>query len=171
MKLKIVPFEKIPQEVLEAIKEELKIAFRIFPEISSPIGLPKEFYNPYRHQYLAPQLLRFLEDEFKGRVLGVTREDLYTGDLNFIFGQAQLNGRVAIISICRLDPTFYKKDENKRLLIERAVKEAIHEVGHMVFGLTHCKNPECVMSFSNTIFDVDRKTKELCEKCRAKIRL
>jgi archaemetzincin len=79
-----------------------------------------------------------------------------------------MHGNVAIISIHRLNPSFYGKPPDKQLLIERAVKEAVHEVGHMLLGLQHCDQPNCVMSFSNTIFDVDRKTKELCEKCRRK---
>ncbi|MDI6798726.1 MAG: archaemetzincin family Zn-dependent metalloprotease [Candidatus Aenigmarchaeota archaeon] len=168
MRLQIVPFGEIPTEVLSAISEELELSFRIFSDISEPKGLPKEYYNPYRHQYVAPQILDFLFEEFKGRVLAVTDQDLFAEDLNFVFGQAQMNGRVAVISICRLNPTFYRQAFNKKLLIERAVKEAVHEVGHMAFGLTHCPDPNCVMSFSNTIFDVDRKSKEVCKSCKRK---
>ncbi|MCS7106475.1 MAG: matrixin family metalloprotease, partial [Candidatus Aenigmarchaeota archaeon] len=63
-----------------------------------------------------------------------------------------------------------KQAYNEEVLIKRAVKEAIHEMGH-VLGLKHCENPECVMSFSNTVFDVDRKTKNLCEKCKKQLKI
>jgi archaemetzincin len=165
--LRIIPFGRIPKEVLEEISKELRYPFKILSDILEPRELPKEFYNTLRNQYLAEPILDFLLKNFKGNVLAVTDYDLYAEGLNFIFGQAQLNGRVAIISIYRLDPKFYKQ-EDKNLLIKRAVKEAVHEIGHALFGLMHCDNPKCVMSFSNTIFDVDRKSKELCKKCKEK---
>lgn len=165
--LRIIPFGKIPKEVLEEISEELRYPFKILSDILEPRELPKEFYNALRDRCLAEPILDFLLKTFKGNALAVTDKDLYAEGLNFIFGQAQLNGRFAIISICRLNPKIYQQP-NGNLLIKRAVKEAIHEVGHALFGLTHCTNPKCVMSFSNTILDVDRKSKELCKKCEEK---
>jgi archaemetzincin len=170
MKLRIIPFGKVPEKVLNKVKDELRDAFGFISEILPEKGLPKEYYNPYRHQYLAPQILDFISRNFKGRTLGITDQDLYAEDLNFVFGQAQLNGNVAIVSIARLNPEFYKQPFNEELLIERAVKESIHEMGH-VLGLRHCQNPECVMSFSNTVIDVDRKTKNVCSKCRAQLKI
>jgi len=167
--LRIMPFGNVPDYILAAISEELRVSLNLMTEISEPRGLPKEFYNPIRGQYLAEKVLDFIYQKFKGNILAVSTEDLYAEGLNFVFGQAELPGRVCIISLCRLNPKFYRQPENKSLFIERAVKEAKHEVCHALFGLRHCEDPNCVMSFSNTIFDVDRKSKELCEKCKRKI--
>jgi len=167
--LRIIPFGNVPEDVLNAISEELRASLNIMTEISEPRGLPKEFYNSLRHQYNAEKILDFLSQKFSGKILAVSSEDLYAEGLNFVFGQAELPGRVCIVSIHRLDPKFYREPENKSLLIERAVKEAKHEVCHALFGLTHCENKNCVMSFSNTIFEVDRKSKDLCNKCKVKI--
>jgi len=158
-------FGEIPKEILDAISGELR-NLRIVCDVSEPLGIPKEFYNQFRHQYLSDEVLDFLSRRFKGNILAITDEDLYSKELNFIFGQAELPGRVAIISIARLNPTFYKQSANNDLLTERAVKESVHEIGHALFALRHCENLKCVMSFSNTIFDVDRKSKDLCEICR-----
>ena len=171
MTLKIMPFGEVPKEVLNAIEEELRYSFNVISDVSEPLGLPKEFYNNLRHQFLSNRILDFIANRFKGRILAVTDEDLYSEEMNFVFGQAELPGRVAIISICRLNPTFYRQTPNRDLLIERSVKEAVHEFCHSIHGMSHCQNPKCVMSFSNTVFDVDRKNKNLCEECKLRIGL
>jgi archaemetzincin len=84
--------------------------------------------------------------------------------VNFVFGEAELSGKAAIISLYRLKPEFYGEPVNQTLFLERAAKEAVHEIGHTL-GLTHCSNPSCVMSFSNTIRAVDTKKREFCPKC------
>jgi hypothetical protein len=38
-------------------------------------------------------------------------------------------------------------------------------------GLGHCPDPLCVMSFSNTIRDVDRKSARLCPRCKFRLAL
>jgi archaemetzincin len=166
--LRIIPFGDIPKEVFDILTEELLYKFTALVDVYEQIGLPKEHFNSVRHQFLSERVLEFISSNFKGRTLGILDEDLYTGDLNFIFGQAQMRGKVAIISVHRMKPTFYKNEADKNILMQRIVKEAVHEVGHML-GLEHCNNSGCVMNFSNTIIDVDRKTKDLCESCKNKL--
>ena len=72
-------------------------------------------------------------------------------------------------SLYRLDQRYYGKESDYDKLRERAVKEAIHEIAHC-FGLEHCKNRECVLSFSTNVMAVDAKTKHFCESCRRKIK-
>jgi len=157
----------------EAVQHVLHGLSQAFPEVvcnlsESGMSVPKEAYNQARSQYHSTRILAKLIGHV-GKlgvniVLGVTALDLYVPGLNFVFGEAHLPGKVAIISLFRLHPEFYGQSADKQLFYDRAVKEAVHEVGHAL-GLGHCKNPLCVMFFSNSILDTDRKKSKFCEKC------
>jgi archaemetzincin len=101
------------------------------------------------------------------RVLGVTDVDLYAPSLNFVFGEAECPGDVALVSLFRLDPKFYDQKDDL-LLSQRTLKEAVHELGH-TFGLRHCGSLDCVMFFSNSIYDTDRKQERFCTSCWDKV--
>jgi len=73
-----------------------------------------------------------------------------------------------VIALPRLRQSFYDLPEDEALFHQRAVKEAVHELGH-TYGLGHCRNPHCVMSFSNSLLDVDRKERDFCFPCRRKL--
>ena len=98
------------------------------------------------------------------RVVGVTEVDLAIPMLTFVFGQAQLDGPAAVLSLCRLRQEFYGLRGEESLLRERVVKEVLHELGH-TFGLTHCVEPKCAMSLATHIGLVDNKEERYCAHC------
>ena len=98
------------------------------------------------------------------RILGITDHDIFKPDLNFVFGQAEPEFNVAVISLARLHESFYGKRENTELFTRRVVTEAVHEIGH-TFGLPHCAAQQCVMFFSYTLDDTDTKGFQFCSKC------
>jgi archaemetzincin len=114
-----------------------------------------------------------LHEKFKtastDRVLGVTSVDLFVPRLNFVFGEAQCPGKIALISLYRLRPEFYGDAPNRSLFFERAEKEAVHELGHTL-GLRHCEDSSCVMFFSTSIVDTDAKDSTLCGKCAQRLK-
>lgn len=170
-KIYLVPIGKVRNEILEYLKENLPLVFPYFFEISDEISIPENSLNIRRNQYLSPLFLDKLskldlEQAFK--ILGITEVDLYVSNLNYIFGQAKIRGREAIISLARLSNTFYGLPENLKLLKERALKEAVHELGH-TFGLEHCFNSRCVMFFSNSLKDTDYKEEKFCVRCSSLI--
>jgi archaemetzincin len=125
------------------------------------------FYAPEREQYHATLLLADLlrrVPSSRSRIVGITAEDLFIPVLTFVFGQAQLGGPAAVVSVMRLHTEFYGLPPDERLLLDRTVKEVVHELGHG-FGLVHCPDRSCVMSSSTYVEEVDLKGEGYCAGC------
>ena len=102
------------------------------------------------------------------KIIVICNMDAYSGELNFVFGEAHLGGRVAAIYLPRLRSEFYNLEPNELIFYDRISKEAIHELGHS-FGLFHCNNKKCVMYFSNSLYDTDFKNRTFCRNCKNKL--
>jgi archaemetzincin len=120
-----------------------------------------------RNQYHSTAILDRLRGLAAGpgvRVLGVTAHDLFVPIFTFVFGEAQLEGRCAVVSCYRLAEERYGLPADEGKLRERLVKEAVHELGH-TFGLGHCDDWRCVMASSHAVERLDVKGAEFCEEC------
>jgi archaemetzincin len=102
------------------------------------------------------------------RVLGVAAVDLYIPILTFVFGEAQIGGPCALVSIYRLRQEFYGLPEDWGLLGDRLLKESVHEIGHTL-DLTHCDDYSCAMAPSHAVEWIDLKSSVLCHNCQARI--
>ncbi len=151
---------------LDALIRDLSEALgkRIFPGKSMPD--PDFAFNPRRNQWRGAPILEAILDQKAytrhERILGIVDRDLYEPGLNFVFGLAA--DKAAVISLTRLRQEYYGLPEDSRLFCRRVLTEAIHELGH-TYGLHHCQNPACVMFFSLTLADTDRKGWEMCSEC------
>lgn len=170
--LALVPEAGVEESVLRAVEESLRQAFELPVERSSTVTPVEEDFDPQRGQASSTSMLRRAAANGPAdaqRVLVVSGQDLFIPMLSFVFGQAQLGGRVAVISVARLRQGFYGLPEDDELLVERACKEALHEVGH-TFGLRHCLDEDCAMSLSTDIQQVDGKQAALCASCLKLVR-
>lgn len=125
--------------------------------------IPPEACNQLRAQYRVESLLETTRQTTTGRVLGVADLDLYAKGFNYVFGMADRRSRAAVISVARL-----RASADEARFQARMLKEAVHELGHTL-GLTHCSHASCVMHFSNTLADTDRKGADFCAVCRARL--
>src|SRR3990172_6012103 len=118
---------------------------------------PETSFDVSRGQYSSTRMLKLLLDdpqEPAGRVLGVASVDLFTPVLTYVFGEAQLGGRAAVVSLHRLQNEVYGLPAAEPLLFDRLHKEAVHELGH-TFGLLHCASIGCVMGASTYAEEIE----------------
>lgn len=132
---------------------------------------PAFAFDAKRNQYSSTLLLKRLIERKPpepDRILGLISGDLFIPMLSFVFGQAQVGGPAAIVSIARLRQEFYHLPADPQRLAERLRKEVLHELGHTL-SLVHCPDAACVMSLATGIRHVDDKSAGYCESCRALI--
>ena len=128
-------------------------------------------FDARRAQYASIPVLEMLAGlcpNDAAKLIGVTERDLFIPVLTFVFGHAQLGGRIAVISLARLRQEFYGLEPDRELFLDRALKEALHETGH-TFGLVHCADRSCAMSLSTGVQQIDQKRTGFCPACRAQL--
>ena len=168
-RLLVVGFEWFEEDVIAFLTRTVEEEIGLELVFAGELPLPKEAFNALRKQYLASTLVEMLllvPREQKDLVLGITDEDLYEPNLNFVFGLASPLLGAAVIGLRRLHNSFYGLREDRSLFLRRTATEAHHETGHML-GLPHCPDPHCVMHFSNTLEETDKKGYRFCAKCKA----
>lgn len=141
-------------------------ACRFEPRALDPTPALNSARGQYHSTSLLHELARFSAD---AKVLGITTVDLFVPVLTFVFGEAQLPGRCALVSSHRLREEFYGLPARADLLEQRLIKEAMHELGH-TYGLRHCDHWECVMASTHSVERLDVKLAEFCPECRKAIR-
>ena len=159
---------KVETTFLENLVKSLKMLFPLPFKIIKDNEYPLYAFEPKRNQFYAKKILEKLGLELPidcEKLIGIIDADLCTPVLTFVYGEAQLGGSIAIVSLNRLKQEFYHLPRNDMLSVERLLKECIHEIGHC-YGLVHCDNTKCVMCLSNSILSIDSKQKNFCLRCK-----
>ena len=170
--IQLVPVGATARALVKELVEPVQREFGVEVTLGNGLAEPKYAFNKDRNQFHSSAILRRLSAVVTKQqvgVLGVAEVDLFVPDMNFVFGEADRESKAAIVSLARLRPEFNGASLGDiDLTRSRARIEAVHEVGHLV-GLSHCDEPRCVMFFSNTVADTDRKGTALCNDCRAEL--
>jgi len=158
------------KKVLEA---RLRQAFG-FDLDDSTVFPPADGYDGRRRQYAAEAFLPMAEhvkrtgNHFASLLL--TDVDIFSKSTNYVFGLADIARRVAVVSSCRIHPSFWGAMETREFFEEQWGKVVTHEFGHTL-GLLHCKDWRCVMKYSNSPYELYKKGKDFCVKCRRELEM
>ncbi len=160
MRMTIVPFEGVDTQLVQAIVQRLRDI------------LPWQFVTASQCADLAPSTqtatvqveevfaLLHTNHQVNEITIGMTSRDLAAPGFDYVFGYASPDRRAGAVSLFRLT----NGEDSQNVLVERAAKEVLHEVGH-VLGLRHCDDPCCVMTYSQALQDTDIKSFQYCEHC------
>ena len=175
--------------LLEALREYAQVYFQMDVRIASSIrllspeksrlgrSLPEDVgTNRTARQYDAMKLvnellLKKLPDD-AAVYLGITMEDLYAKDMNYVFGYGSFDQRTGVYSLARYFPEFWNEpsdERSKTVALRRAFKVLNHETSH-VFGLKHCIFYDCTMNGGNSLEEADATSMHECPVCHQKLR-
>ena len=171
----IIPFETYDLSGFRDSLDAASIIFDLEPNFSSDAFITSDFSEAetQRKQRDAVRVIQAARtilkasDENPRYALVVTKQDIFATRFNFVFGLANHDLGVGLISTARL--TEWHDGISSSQMKERVLKEAAHEIGHLG-GLVHCEKETCFMAFSETIEKVDKKLPMLCEDCRRKLK-
>lgn len=175
MLIRIVPVGNVSDKILTVLCSQLESNIRTKSRLLNEIPIPQHAYNQWRRQYNAQIIMedvsnlpevKFIDKEVP--TLMITNEDIYYQNLNYVFALEDPGKSSCIASMARLRPEFYDESPNPALVIQRLIKEAIHSIGHLK-GLDHCGNVKCVMAYSPSVGDIDKKDRSFCERCKLKM--
>jgi len=156
--VRLVAIGDFPGSLLEELSRRTGI-----PRLSGRFD-PSSTLDPARGQLDSTRLIVALRNRYGVPVIGAARLDLFIPVFSYVFGEAELGGRAAVFSIYRLREEFYGLPPNPTLLVERALRELLHELGHLA-GLVHCHEPTCVMRPSHSVEQIDARDADYCEEC------
>jgi archaemetzincin len=162
--LQLVSVGQLAPGLLKELEEPIQSQLQI-QAVPGKKALPAPTYafNKDRSQYHCNAIMRRISpliEAGQSFALGVSDVDLFVPDSPFVFGEADRESRVALLSIFRL-----RQGADGEMLKRRMRVEAVHQAGHLV-GLSYCEDPRCVMFLASTVQDCDRKGLSLCNLCR-----
>jgi archaemetzincin len=165
--LGLVEMGRIGEFAVRVVGANIQTLIGIPVDILNPVEIPQGAYQHHRQQYDAGLVIRHL-NELQGlqqaRILGLVTADLCNPILTYVYGEAEIGGRVAVVSTFRLSKNEDGSLTSKERYYERLAKVALHEVAHTL-SLYHCDDPQCLMHFSPKLQHLDGIRLSFCDRC------
>jgi archaemetzincin len=162
--LQLVTVGNPPPALLREVVEPLNAQLAVTGvQGKTQLPTPTYAFNKDRNQYHCNAIMRRLGallESGQNFALGMTDVDLFVPDSPYVFGEADRESKVALVSLFRL-----KQGADNSTLRRRVQVEVVHQAGHLL-GLSYCDDPRCVMFLASAPGDVDRKNPSLCNVCR-----
>jgi archaemetzincin len=163
--LDLIPMGKVDMTAVSVVAANIQAILGLNTRILPVQPEPEHAYLARRGQYDGGKIINELAAASDGSRfrLAVVSVDIFTPILTFVFGESQLGGKAAVVSL------FRTKTKSRDKSYNRAAKIAIHEIGHLL-GIVHCRTPDCIMGFSNNLEKLDTLPMRFCEACEFETR-
>lgn len=170
-KVTVVPLGEVDELALSVAAANIQAIVGINVDVAAPRPDPAYAIMAGRGQYNAIPILKDLGRQRPGDTLclGILNGDLCLPFLSHVFGEAQVNGKAAVMSLHRLQRGPDGRKAASSLFLERLAKIAVHEIAH-VLGLTHCRIPHCIMAYALDLEFLDGVRLAFCPDCEPLLR-
>lgn len=163
----VVPLGWVEEDVLRVVADSLQGILRMPVDVWGAMPIPEDAFMRGRNQYNAMTIIRYLAENHSDsslKVLGIMDKDICNPIITYVFGEAYMGGRAAVMSSARLSATPSGEPVSREQFLDRVVKVALHEIGH-TFNIPHCHTGRCVMRASNNLVELDDKLNYMCDYC------
>ncbi len=153
------------------LKEDVESRLPLEVELYESLYDISKAFNEERNQYYTPDILQHLVEMHDGDHtfrMAILNVDIFNPVFKYVYGEAQLRGRISVVSLFRLHEELYTGEADPNLLFSRSMKEIYHELGHNL-GLVHCLDWDCVMHTSTSVEEIDIKGGFYCQTCFKKL--
>jgi YD repeat-containing protein len=142
-KVYLVPLDLAPEQSLNWAPDYYKAKLGVDVEVLPPVDLGSSEEDPSRHQYIAEKCIdlivrshRDLASDPSSILIGVTSQDMFIRAFNWRYAEnLREEGRLAVVSAARLQPTEYPGKWNKELLNSRLKKMLTKNIVALYFNL------------------------------------
>lgn len=168
----VVPFSRVSTTAAKVIAAHVSGYLNLSADTLLPADIPFEALDESRLQYNAAILIQTIEAmPFKSyfKVIALFDVDLFIPLFTHVFGEARQNGRVALVSLFRLQTHLDGSSPPADRVLERVSKIALHEMGHLL-NLLHCDDERCLMHFCGDVEKLDLTAFNFCRHCRTALR-
>lgn len=168
----VIPMGRLGDLAVHVVAAHLQTFLEIPVDILEPREVPADAFQQHRQQFDAGIILQYLSQlPYPGhsRIVGLTNVDLCIPILTHVYGEAEVGGRAAVISIFRLRQDEDGANAPLDQYYERLAKVALHEIGHTL-SIYHCEHPRCVMRYSPGVRHLDEVELFFCERCEFLLR-
>jgi archaemetzincin len=168
----VIPMGRLGDLAVHVVAAHLQTFLEIPVDILEPREVPADAFLHHRQQFDAGIILQHLAQlPYPGhsRIVGLTNVDLCIPILTHVYGEAEVGGRAAVISIFRLRQNEDGTNAPLDQYYERLAKVALHEIGHTL-SIYHCEDPRCVMRYSPGVRHLDEVELFFCERCEFLLR-
>lgn len=169
----LIEMGRLGEVAVRVVAANLQTLLDLPVEILDPAVMPQQCFLTRRQQYDAGLIVKHLAQlplSSHLRILGLTVFDLCLPILTYVYGEAEVGGRAAVISNFRLRQNEDGSTTAPEIYFERLAKVAVHEVAHTL-ALHHCDGAKCLMHFAARLKHLDQIPLLFCDHCEFALRM